>query len=61
MQLIADPATEGNSHRIEAEGGFGAFVVEVRGRPLPDNPKSSSLTALSVLRAVENLAACLVI
>ena len=45
----------------QAEGGFGAFAVEVLGRPLPDNPKSSSLTALSVLRAVENLAACLVI
>ena len=61
VQLIADPATEGNVHRIEAEGGFGAFAVEVRGRPLPDNPKSSSRTALSVLRAAQTLSACVVI
>jgi aspartate dehydrogenase len=52
--LNADPAAPGNVHLIEAEGAFGRMRIEIEGRPLPDNPKTSTLAALAVLRAIRN-------
>jgi aspartate dehydrogenase len=50
----ADPAAPGNVHLIEAEGEFGQLRIEVQGKPLAENPKTSTLAALSVLRAIHN-------
>ena len=53
VRLIADPAIDENIHEIDAIGEFGRFSFEIRGRSLPDNPKSSALAAMSVIAALE--------
>jgi aspartate dehydrogenase len=55
VSLIADPAAPGNVHRIEATADAGSFAIELTGKPLPSNPRTSALTALSCLRALHNL------
>ncbi|WP_417328736.1 aspartate dehydrogenase [Halomonas cupida] len=51
VQLAVDPATRRNTHRIHASGRFGEFSIELNGHPLESNPKTSTLAALSVVRA----------
>lgn len=52
VRLIADPAAPGNTHEIEAKGAFGDFRILLNNKPLPENPKTSWLAALSVEQAV---------
>jgi aspartate dehydrogenase len=59
--LIADPAANGNIHRIEVQGASGEFFIELRGKALAANPKTSMLAALSVVRAIRNRSAAIVI
>jgi len=59
--LTADPGATGNEHRFVAEGAFGRAEMRIAGRPLPDNPKTSWLAALSLARAVINAQARVVI
>jgi aspartate dehydrogenase len=61
VSLIADPQATGPIHRIEAEGTFGTFAIEIRGVALPDNPKSSTLAALSIARGLANTSATVAI
>ena len=61
VELVADPGTPGNVHEIEAEGAAGRFAIQLQGRPSRTNPKTSALAAFSVVRALINLDATIVI
>ncbi|MEM8784853.1 MAG: aspartate dehydrogenase [Pseudomonadota bacterium] len=61
VTLIAEPELPVNSHRIDAAGSFGRFSVELFNLPSASNPKTSALTAMSILRLLRNQSAGLVL
>lgn len=54
VELVADPAAGGNRHRLSARGAFGKLDIAIENRPLATNPKSSEMTALGLVRLIEN-------
>lgn len=54
VELVADPTASRNSHRLSASGAFGRMELLFENEPLKTNPKSSELTALNLVRLVEN-------
>lgn len=54
VDLVADPALTGNVGRIEASGRLGTLSVEMAGRAAPDNPKTSLVTAYSIVHALRS-------
>lgn len=54
VRIIVDPAIERNIHTIEAEGDFGKLQLQVENNPMPSNPKTSLLAALSILAVLQN-------
>lgn len=52
VQLIADPTVSENIHEVAATGDFGTFHFTIAGKGLPDNPRSSSLAAMSIVAAL---------
>ena len=54
VELVADPTFRSNGHRIIARGAFGRLDITLENNPLPTNPKSSELTALSLVRLIEH-------
>ncbi|NWK88530.1 aspartate dehydrogenase [Raoultella terrigena] len=56
VQLMVDPMTRRNTHTLHVQGAFGEFHLELSGLPLASNPKTSTLAALSAVRACRELA-----
>lgn len=54
VKIIADPNVTKNNHCIEAKGSFGKLTLQVENDPMPNNPKTSYLAALSVLSTLKN-------
>lgn len=55
VTIISDPSVSKNSHTIEATGLFGKLSLKVENDPMPNNPKTSYLAALSVLSTLRNI------
>lgn len=61
VELIADPDIQRNRHTVQARGAFGHLRFDIDGHALPNAPRSSALTAMSVVRYVQNQTASVVI
>lgn len=51
VRVVADPAVTLNTHEIEVDGPLGLAVMRFANRPAPGNPKTSALTAASMMAA----------
>lgn len=61
ITLVADPTATTNRHEISAAGAFGELDVSISNAPLPDNPKTSAMAALSLVRSIQNRVAAVAI
>lgn len=55
VKIIADPTVDKNNHTIYARGDFGESTLAIENFPMPTNPKTSYLTALSILASINAL------
>lgn len=54
VKVIADPHVQKNTHTINAHGVFGEMDLKIENEPMPNNPKTSYLAALSILSVLRN-------
>lgn len=54
VRMVADPTVDCNVHEFEARSGAAEVTVTIRGRPSPQNPKTSLPTVYSLVREVMN-------
>lgn len=55
VELIGDPAALMTTHEITARGGLGDYQFTIRNTPSAENPRTSAVTAWSVLHTVASL------
>ncbi|MEK4387443.1 aspartate dehydrogenase [Solibacillus sp. FSL W7-1464] len=53
--LVADPRIDKNIHQIEVTGDFGEASFTIKNNPLPANPKTSYLAAMSILGTLKRI------
>lgn len=61
LRVLADPQIERNRHEVEAEGEFGSLRFEIMNVPSPDNPKTASLVAMSIIHQLRQRRSGLVV
>ena len=54
VELVADPNLTGNVGQITAAGRLGEMNVTMANRAMPDNPKTSMVTAYSIIAALRS-------
>ena len=55
VKIVAVPGLERNCHDIEVEGEFGLLTIHIENIP-SENPRTGKLTALSIIRSVQDAA-----
>jgi aspartate dehydrogenase len=55
VQIYADPTVTRNTHEIRLDGEFGSLSVKVESVPSPSNPRTSALSALSVIATLRKM------
>lgn len=61
VELIADPSVDSNIHEIDVRAETGDFTIALAGKPSASNPRTSMLTAYSIVRTLLNLDEAVVI
>lgn len=61
VTLVADPQIDKNIHQIDVIGDFGEATFSIKNNPLPANPKTSYLAAMSILGTLKRLSNQLII
>ena len=54
IRVIAVPGLQRNCHDIEVQGEFGLLKIHIENEP-SENPKTGRLTAMSIIRSVQNV------
>lgn len=60
VRVVADPTVIRNTHEIEVRGEFGELRIVLQNIPT-ENPKTGRLTAMSMIKAIRNLTAEVVV
>lgn len=55
VRIVADPDATGTTHKVEVLAHCGSMTVELNNLPLPANPRTSWLAALSAVAAIRRL------
>jgi len=55
VQMVGDPAVTRVRHVVTASGAAGAYELSFENAASPDNPRTSAVTAYSVLRAIGDI------